>query len=77
MESSEEIEAETGNRSRDLDAATLSSSAFGVHCWQKHKGMQLNWPAVRGWNFVSRVFSTTKKKKTEQQKQACMDAQRD
>jgi len=28
-----------GNGSRGLDAATLSSSAYGVRCWQRHKGI--------------------------------------
>lgn len=28
-----------GNGSRGLDAATLSSFAFGVCCWQRHKGI--------------------------------------
>lgn len=35
----ESLEEFRGNGSRGLDAATLSSSAFGVCCWQRHKGI--------------------------------------
>lgn len=54
-----------GNGSRGLDAAALSSSAFGVALLaEAQRNLQLNWPVMRGWDFVSRVVSTTKKKMT-------------
>lgn len=29
------------------------------------RNLQLNWPVIRGWDFVSRVVSTTQKKARE------------
>lgn len=39
------------------------------------RDLQLNWPIVRGWDFVSQVVSTTKKKMMERQKRAWLGVQ--